>query len=346
MNNFEEYRAGLDQLRLTKDSKQSLIRTLTAPQAAKRSRRGWSRAVLAAAVLCIAVATAGAVQVAAPILREYYQNSAGYGQSGSYLGNSVTKDGWTMTLTDCVGDDYSLYIGIELEAPEGTALNWETGYKLERGLVQFPGLNLAGGGDCCQQEDEDPSDNRVHFILRRDYAMEDSQRLSGQRMNLTLGGLYHLTVWNEEEMKWEWEYDCEAVWNFSVTAAYPDNIIRLEPNLPVTTLGVEATITKVEVSPIGVYVYIEGDSLKGHHAWVERNAPDGWYGCIEYQEITLYTTDGRAIPMMEHMAGGGCSGGTDASEPGCLYLARRADTLLDLDTLESICVCGEEIPLR
>lgn len=77
-----------------------------------------------------------------------------------------------------------------------------------------------------------------------------------------------------------------------------------------------------------------------------KNAPDGWYGCVEYQEITLYLTDGTAIPMMGGMSGSGCSGGTDPSEPGYLRLARRGDTLIDMDALDYITVCGVEISLR
>lgn len=57
-------------------------------------------------------------------------------------------------------------------------------------------------------------------------------------------------------------------------------MIRLEPDLPVTTLGVEATITRVEVTPIGVYVYIEGDALKGHHSWVPRMRPTVGTGAL------------------------------------------------------------------
>ena len=65
-----------------------------------------------------------------------------------------------------------------------------------------------------------------------------------------------------------------------------------------------------------------------------------------FHEITLYTTDGTAIPMMDGMNGSGCSGGTDTSEPGYLHIARRADRLLDLDDLDRIEICGVEIPLR
>ena len=45
-------------------------------------------------------------------------------------------------------------------------------------------------------------------------------------------------------------------------------------------------------------------------------------------------------------SGSGCSGGTNASEEGYLVLARAFDSLVDVDTLTAISVCGVEIPLR
>lgn len=348
MNNFEEYRTELDQLRLTDESKQALLRAMASPHASRKPRalRGWRRAVLTAAALCVIVAaTAGASQVVVPILQDYYQNSAGYGQSGAELGNSVTKDGWTMTLTDCVGDDYTLYVGIELTAPEGTVL--DPGCWFDDWGVRFSNPLISGSCGLVEIDDGDPTDNQAHYILKGKYSLEgEIGSIIGQRVTVVLGGVYHHTVWNEEEAIWEREYDSKATWKITTTASQPDNTIRLEPDIPVETLGVEAAITKVEVSPLGVYVQIEGDALKGHHSWVERNAPDGWYGCIDYQEITLYTVDGQTIPMMERLAGSGCSGGTNTEEPGYLFLVRRSDGLLDLDTLDHISICGTEISLQ
>ena len=146
-------------------------------------------------------------------------------------------------------------------------------------------------------------------------------------------------------MEWGRAYDCNETWNFSTTINLSDHIIRLKPNLPVHTLDVDAVITDVVVSPLTVFVNIEGDALKGHHSWVPKNAPDGWYGCIDYQEIILYTKDGTAIPMMEGLAGSGCSGGTDSTEDGWIQLMRRPDIPLDVENLASISICGVEIPL-
>lgn len=340
------YQNELDRIRLTEESKAMLVHALSGREkvACAQAPRRWRRTVIAAAAAaCVLIVSVSAAALIVPVLGAYYQNSKGYQQSSAVLGESVTKDGWTLTLTDCVMDEYNLYIGIELTAPKGTVLDWENGYQW--GQWNLSSLDIGASGYMEQLEDSDPADHSVRFVYRQTYAMREGQSLDGQQMELTIGELYH-SVWTGEEFSYEKVYDCEEVWSFPIPLSLPENVIRLEPDLPVTTLGVEATITHVEITPIGVYVYIEGDALKGHHAWVPRNAPDGWYGCVEYQEITLYLTDGTALPMTDGEVGSGCSGGTDTSEPGYLHLARRADTLIDLDTLDHISICGVEIPLR
>ena len=97
--------------------------------------------------------------------------------------------------------------------------------------------------------------------FRRTAGPEEGRRLDGQTMEVTFGGLCHQTAWSEAEMAWEPVYDCEETWSFRTALTYPGRILRLEPNAAVATLGVEATITRVEISPIGVCVYIEGDAL-------------------------------------------------------------------------------------
>lgn len=342
----EQYHLELNQLRLTEESKTALITALSKHAPAPRpSPKTWRYAIAVAAVVCILVLSVGAITLS-PILGEYYENSPGYQQSSIALGDSITKDGWTMTLTDCVADEYNLYMGVELTAPEGTVLDREDGYHFADFDYRIWGLDPGGGGGYKQIADDDPTDNSIRFIFRYTYSMRENQRLDGRRITLRFGELYHNTRWNEQAHGFDKSFDCKESWSFTSRLSLSDDTILIEPNLPVTTLDVEAVITRVEVTPIGVYVYIEGDSLKGHHDWVPMNAPDGWYGCVEYQDITLHLTDGTALAMTEGMEGSGCSGGTDTSEPGYLHLARRADTLLDMGTLDYITVCGVDIPLR
>ena len=341
------YRRALDRIALTEQSKRALIRSLAgrAPGGARPRRALRASAVLILAAIVLAAA-AGAAAWAVPVLRGYYAG-AGYEQSGAPLGHSAVQDGWAMTLTDCVGDSRYLYLGLEVAAPEGTILDAEE-YFLDQYSFSFPGLEHAGKAWFLRQlPDGDPSDGRLRFVLWIELYRPPEDGLNGQQMTLTLGGLYHHTGWNSAAKEWDVEYDCGGSWSFGeLTVSYPDNTIRLAPNKTVCVLDVQATVTRVEVSPIGVYVAIEGDALRGHH-----NKYNNGY-CTALPEITLWDRDGVALEPDKSAApfgvrgGSGCSGGTDLSEPGGLYLVRSYGYLLDLNTLDHISVCGVDIPLR
>ena len=345
----------MGEIHLSEASKKRLVNTLKSRHSFKVKEdnvigKKWFKktTVLAFAAACafILAVAASATVLIAPIIRDYYGNSAGYHQISLSVGKSITRNGWTMTLTDCIADDYNLYAGIELSAPAGTILNAERGYHFENYRISFPNQYEIGAGSYCKQvENEDCPDNVLRFVFQHRFSME-GQDLDGKTVSLTFDSLYHITEWNEQAERWARDYDCKEAWSFQVDIAISPDIIRRQPNIPVTTLGVEALITNIEVSPIGVYVYIEGDSLKGHHSWVPMNAPDGWYGCVEYQDVILRFKDGNELSLIEGMEGAGCSGGTDTTEPGYLHLARRSEKLIDMATVQSLSICGVDIPLR
>ena len=347
------YREELDKVRLTEAGKAALTQALCRHMAERgeerRPRRLVRPWVAAAAVICLLMATAGAAVLASPTLRDrVFGGSPGYDQSSAIIGKSVEQNGWTLTLTDCVGDDRRIYLGIEVTAPEGIVLNQEH-YAFAQHDVDFPGRDWAGGASLDQLPDDDPADNRISFVYWSNRILSEGESINGSDIRLLLGNLSYLD-WDGTGEEVAWIPVCEGAWDFGTfSLTYQDSAIRLTPELPVTTLGVEAVITQVEVSPLGVYVRIEGDALKGHHSWVPKNAPDGWYGCVEYQEILLYDADGHVMTVdgvTSDCSGSGCSGGTDTSEDGYLMLARAFDSLVDVDTLTAISVCGEEIPLR
>lgn len=338
----EQYRLDLDCLQLTEASKTALIAALKekAP-ASPRTKKAWRYVFAAAAVICILVLSVSAVALS-PILEGYFGDSPGYRQSSIALGEAVTKNGWTMTITDCVADKYNLLFGLELTAPEGTVLDREDGYFFEHEDCHIY-LPLGGLSAYCEYlPDDDLTDSTIRFIMRCTCSPADVLPLN-RWVTLTFEGLCHTDNINGEN---EVVLDCGESWSFTTRLSLPGDTLLISPNASVTTLGVDAVITEVEVTPIGVYVHIEGDALKGHHSWVEKNAPDGWYGCVEFQDITLHLTDGTTIPMTSGLSGSGCSGGTDTSEAGYLHLARRADNLINIETVDYITICGVDIPLQ
>lgn len=366
-DNFNNYKTELDRLRLTEESKKALAASLARQggvQEAPRRRTGTLRlaAVIAAAICLLATAGYAAAAAAPTLWGSVFTDSAAYEKSSAFIGRTVDNNGWTVTITDCVGDDLNLYLGLELAAPEGTVLE-EGSYCFGKGTFQytlnFPGMKAGGSEGLYQLPDENPADNRLTFVLTVYTIFEEDAGFNGQKMHLKLPEL-QTRVWDAEKQKYNYTIICPGKWDFGMlTISYPDSAIRLEPNLPVTTLDVEAVITEVTVSPLGVRVRIEGDALKGHHSWVPKNAPDGWYGCIEYQEIVLHFEDGTSFTVGQadsNLSGSGCSGGTNTDEDGYLFLRRTysrddpvngvAGKLIDVDKVTSVSVCGVEIPLR
>ena len=353
---FERYKTELDRVRLTEEGKKALAeslrrrRTVDRPEIrTRRLRLGAGRIAAAAAVVCLLVTGAVAGVVASPTLRDLvFGDSAGYEQSSSFVGRSVEQEGWTVTITDCVGDDRNLYLGIEVEAPEGVVLDADN----YRFLDSSDDLIRGGGsGGMRHIPDEDPTDNRIQFMQRYYSSSFDGEGFDLQSRFVLKKLVHHWRLEQDEngENVPIYTEDCGATWDFGyLDISYPDSTIRLSPNLPVTTLDVEATITSVEVSPLSVLVRIEGDALLYHHDWVPKNAPDGFYGCIEYQEIFLYTENGEVIPANYEngaSAGGGCSGGT-VEEDAFIVLDRCLDNLVDVDSLTAISICGVTIPLK
>ena len=352
------YRDELDQIRLTGESKQELAQALAARQGSKTARR-WSRTAVAAAVIAAVLAgTVGAAVVLPPVVQNYFGDSAGYRQSAMELGQSITKNGWSMTLTDCLADDNTIYLGLTLTAPEGTVLDCPYGYHfMDPFMPTFPDLpGLTGSGTYHQVEDDDPTDNQISFLFFWSYYSQEKS-LNGQILDFTLGELYHDVGWNGgTEYSIEKVYDCSETWAFRTTLNYPDHIIRLEPDVTVHTLSVDAKVAEVTVSPISVYVLLADSSLLGHHHNPPRDS-EGYPACTEYQEITLYTKDGTAIPLMNDSQESGCDESTwimptdweadpSGGERGWLRFIRRPDTPLDVENLASISICGVEIPLE
>lgn len=341
----------LDQVRWTAEGKARLAHSLNATLEGKtvaRPRQGIRAVAIAIAAIC--ALAVGAAAVGIPVLQAHYGGGAGYKQSSTLVGQSVTTQGWTLTLTDCVGDDRYMVLGFELEAPEGTVLDQEE----YRPRKDRPGFTKEVGMSSWawrQLKDEDPTDNKLYFGLWIENIQDEigDPGLNAQTMELCIEGLEY-PAWNTETEEWEDITVFDGTWDFgTLTISYPDRTLRMKPNTVVTVLGVPATITHLEVSPIGVDVWFEGDELKGHDGWFP------WRGqCIQEPEITLYNKAGNALIPDKYTpfgirGGSGCNGNPNVTEedkgPFVLNIIQSYGYLLDMDELDHIDICGVSISL-
>ena len=348
----KQYRSELQQIYFTEESKKILIQNLNTSQSKKSKNIHIPRFSAVAVCVFLMLLSTTALAIGFPILKTYFKGN-GYEQSATLLGKSVIQEGWTLTLTDCVGDDRYLYFGIEVAAPKGIVLD-EEDYRLEDYDFSVLGMDdYVMAWHLTQVPDDNKKDNIIRFILwiQGGYYKDT---FNNKTIELNFKNIYHVGEWNEVEESREKLYDLKAEWHFdSVKMNYPDNMIRLQPNSEVDVLDVKATLTNLEVSPIGVMVTIEGDELKGHHQWVPKDAPDGWYSCNDEPTINLYDKEGNLLEPDEMSApfgvraGSGCWGGSPKNdEEGKLKIVQSYGYLIDMDSLDYIEVCGIKIPLK
>lgn len=294
--------------------------------------RGLFRAGLVAAVIAgLLMLTAGAVFLLEPVLRTYFGESAAcvYQKNSQILNLSQTVDGWTMTLTDCIGDDNRLYVGIEVTAPEGTAL-MEQGSPLPYGIEEIDidvgeGARHPGAWYISQIPDDNEADNHLRFVLW----MNCQESLDGKSLSLTLGKLSHGNG----------ACDFEGSWSFrDIRLDLADQSIRLEPQVSVPVLDTTATLTELTVSPVSITLSFQGEGLIGQC----QRYPNGTN--ITDPTIVLYDHEGNVMQLETRYAPFGSRAGSGSNNTtGELRIVQGYESFIDLDALDHIEICGVDI---
>ena len=93
----------------------------------KRAIRHTSHRLIIGVAVAAALTTGALAAAVGGGLMGYFEARTPEDQStleeGIYqLNRSETYNGWTVELTDCIGDDSNVYLWVDVTAPEGTAL--------------------------------------------------------------------------------------------------------------------------------------------------------------------------------------------------------------------------------
>lgn len=325
----------MNSVRLSDAGKAHMAAVLTSQgqKPISRPRRGLHSGLVAAAIAGVLTITVGAVTLITPVLREYLGGGQAYAENVQTLNLSQTVNGYTITLTDCTGDDEFLYLGIELTGPEGTILdpNLQIGDNNE--TVTYSGYEggIGSGGGMRLLEDHNPADNKLQFAWVRWV----EQPLSGRDMSISFHNLIRW-VGNGERV-----VEVEGDWSFGpFRLNFSERTIDLAPNIPMPLLGGETTIASVKITPLHVEVILEGGNLVAIHTTGPEK--DGCWGlCTQETKLTLYGMDGAKWDLPSSNSSG--SWISTANDRTRVYFS--FNQLLNLDDLGYIEVNEVKIPV-
>lgn len=363
-----EYNWLMDQTRLSPEGEARIIEVLEEKQREAPLRRKRRKGPLIAALAAAAVLLMGAAAVGlSPVLERYFADTPEKELSllgtGAYpIGISQSYEGWTVTLTDCVGDDHNIYIGIQVDAPEGTVLAppedaMDGGFGFKEYILDLKRDTTIESWALANLEDDNPADNRVCYVMEvHTYTLNPIQDPSDLTADIELMGFYD--YWRTQAQGEIQQHDrsslTQAVQNYTfrfedVPLHYADRTIRLTPNQEIRLLDGTTTITSVEISPITISVRVEGGACADHHQTVPR---DG--SCNGLITMTLNMKDGTQIQAGEPGVGSGCA--DDPEDKTSPYGAFIETTryyhdmgepfrFIDPTQVKSVEVCGVIIPI-
>lgn len=215
----------------------------------KKTRFGLMLLAAALVLGTVMTSAAGYLQPIAGVLRVAAEDWPGFfGGNGAVVGASQECNGWTLTVSQAVGDGSYAYILLDLAAPEGVVLDAD-GYMLDHTLRFF---GSSGGGMWTSMvEDADKTDNRVSFLIET-----------------TVGGLPwfrtgHLEVIGlEESIKNQLDpedsevrdYPEQLYWNIKFPLKFKGRPIVYRPKEPIELNGGTVKVKKVEVTQLSARV--------------------------------------------------------------------------------------------
>lgn len=333
-----QYRTQLNHVKLTDADKNILVYKMMDAQRKVQNRRkdlSWRMIATLVVVVCLFTATAGALiwyNTLSPLWAEGSQ--VVYEENKMILNKSQTIDGWTVTLTDCIGNDTELYIGVELTAPEGADMTHE--YYFDDYTMTFTNGNKDRSGGVTRIGADAVAGNTIHYGLWKSISprITRQQPVHGETVTITLDQLFYVS-WKDEDIKnpnnFSGSDECAYIsvvdkpFVFeNVKLDYPDAGKTYAVNQQMEYLGGRTTLERIEIDPFGVTAYISGGSALHHHD--EKRAENGEY---LFTDIKVY---GKGDALLYERYGGGtsshCNQNTGKSEIYHKYLDKQRKAIL------------------
>lgn len=333
-----QFKEAFDSIHITDEGKLVLVKRLAAGEKSRgfAPKRVLRTSLVAAVMACALLVTAGAIVLTTTGLQSYLGGGSVYSESVQRLDLSTTVDGYTVTLTDCVGDNNFLYIGMELTAPSETPCDLGQ-LRFDACEGKFSGMKAGGASNIFSVPDDDPADNKRRYV----YWQYTEGAVSGQEITLNIWGLCHkapgvVGAWSDIKVT-----DVRGPWTFGpFLLDYPERSVNLTPNAAVPLVGGTTNVTEVKITPLSAEVTVAGGEMVTlHTTGVEKDSC--WGVCNKAVTMTLYGKDGEELDV----PGLWQKSGSLWTEEWRLKVLFEFKQFVDLDEVGFIGVCGVKIPV-
>ena len=348
MKHQYEYRKAMDSIRVSEEWEDNMIQKLmnTENQAAKRSRRFPRLGLAAAAAIACLTIGAGEAEAATGAVSDFFAPLFGTAHTeiidsiGYPIGVSDSAAGITVTADAIIGDTSNVCVVFSLRKDDGSA--WtefpdKSYLNFEDSTLDFDVVSDSPNGWGAHGSswflDEDPDRKVIRFVEQRTVE-------NGTPKGRAKEVLKNLCVWDDETQK------SRVIAKGKWTLRFDMGFENLQKHFPVGQtvefLDMPATVTDITFSPIAFRVAILQDRTEFAYSGDERYL-DGNSEALDQLAVILKLRDGREIDL-GYWAGGGldhpADGQTELNKSGLF------DEIIPLEDMESVVVCGTEIPLR
>lgn len=346
-----------------------------------------------AAACLMSVGTLAAVL--SPGLRNYFDAPTPGAQealeSSIYrLGRSETYNGWTVTLDECIGDDSTTWVWVDITAPEEITMSEEDGrwlqvpFRLTDPADEEFGYGTLESGILSKES----GSNKLSCV----FTLYPEESIRGKTLDVVIEPI--TDAWFAEGEDGEREYHDEGSeltqairdheWTFeNVVFDFPDQTVRMTPDVEIPYLEGTSTVSKLTISPLGMVVRVEGGSC-GKLLELEDTAKNGYETTIETEDVTIsfgltsagqdamhqirewmnelevcvvmkdgstQTAMQRSFDFYDGLGQGGEKVDLPFMERHMYFPSAQADgyqnvhQVLDLSQVDYVTVCGVEIPM-
>ena len=302
---LRELNRAFDQFSPTQEQKEAIRARLLHAERKRRPMK-WMKKTIAVAAAAAVLLMACAFTVVTGLDQRILGLLGGSAQDGELLApgftevdlTSTAENGAAIHVSQMLTDRYNVILLGELTAPEGTVLGPED-YYFYRELTPLDAAGQASGefsGGLHEMrllEDEDPSDNRMTFLL---WFYLSAYDLEADRFRLSLDDLGvkgDTQVVNSQEIRlappvvsghWEFEFSM---------AGEPLGSVQ-HPDQPLAFGTEELTISEIRVTPVMLLIKL-GDGQENVLQTSDRYYQET--GAVWWDTITLQDRDGNAVPL-------------------------------------------------